>query len=130
MAHPNEMRDWGQEMFQKAGGDPAIFYVHGYWQLAPGEALLIDTPLPECEFWNMQINNWWMESLDYRYVPACINNGTVVPNADGTATLVVAHADPGRPNRRTTHGHNDGFLLLRWIRAAETPIPTIRKVVL
>ena len=130
MAHPNEMRDWGQEMFQKAGGDPAIFYVHGYWQLAPGEALLIDTPLPECEFWNIQINNWWMESLDYRYVPACINNGTVVPNADGTATIVVAHEDPGRPNWLTTHGHNEGFLLLRWIRAAETPIPTIRKVVL
>ena len=130
MAHPNEMRDWGQDMFQKAGGDPAIFYVHGYWTLEPGEALLIDTPIPDCEFWNIQINNWWMESLDYRYVPACINSGTVVPNADGTATIVVAHDDPGRPNWLTTHGHNQGFLLLRWVHAAQTPVPTIRKITL
>ncbi len=130
MAHPNEMRDWGQDMFQKAGGDPAIFYVHGYWKLEPGEALLIDTVIPECEFWNIQINNWWMESLDYRYVPACINNGTVVRNADGTATIVVAHHDPGLPNWLTTHGHSEGFLLLRWVHAAETPVPNVRRVTL
>jgi hypothetical protein len=128
MTHPNEMRDWGQDMFHKAGGDPAIFYVHGYWKLAPDEALLIETPLPECEFWNIQINNWWMESLDYRYVPACINKGSIVPNSDGTATIIVAHRDPERPNWLTTHGHDQGFLLLRWVNAKETPVPKLKVI--
>ena len=31
MTRPNELPDWGQDMFQKAGGDPEIFYLHGYW---------------------------------------------------------------------------------------------------
>ena len=133
MSRPNEMCDWGQDMFQKAGGDPAIFYVHGYWKLGPGERLVIDTPLPECEHWNIQVNNWWMESLDYRYVPACINKGSVVPNRDGTATIILSHDDPGeidgqRANWLTTHGHSEGFVLLRWVRAAAHPVPVARVV--
>lgn len=123
MTHPNEMRDWGQNMFQKAGGDPSIFYVHGYWKLRPNQALRIDTALPSCEHWNIQVNNWWMESLDYRYVPAVINNGSVVTNPDGTATIWIAHDDPGHGNWLTTHGHNQGFVLLRWVKASSIPIP-------
>lgn len=126
MAHPNTLRDWGQDMFQKAGGDPAIFYVHGYWKLAPGERLVIETEVPECEHWNIQVNNWWMESMDYRYVPAWVNAGSAVVGADGRVRIVLAHDDPGEPNWLTTHGHSEGHLLLRWVRATSHPIPEVR----
>lgn len=125
MTHPNQMRDWGQDMFHKAGGDPAIFYVHGYWKLGPGERLIIETPVPECEHWNIQVDNWWMESMDYRYVPACINAGNAVRNADGTVRIVLSAEDPGAPNWLTTHGHSEGHLLLRWVRANAHPIPKV-----
>lgn len=128
MAAPNELRDWGQDMFVKAGGDPAIFYVHGYWRLAPGEALVIDTDVPACEHWNLQVNNWWMESLDYRYLNAHVNKGNARLNDDGTATIVIADRDPGFGNWLTTAGHDQGFALLRWVRAAGHPIPTTRIV--
>jgi len=128
MAHPNEMRDWGQEMFQKAGGDPAIFYVHGYWKLAPGERLVIETEVPECEHWNIQVNNWWMESMDYRYLPACINAGNAVREADGRVRIILSEDDPGAPNWLTTHGHREGHLLLRWVRATSHPIPQVSVV--
>lgn len=128
MTRPNQMCDWGQEMFQKAGGDPAIFYVHGYWRLAPDEMLEITTEVPACEHWNIQVNNWWMESLEYRFVPANINMGSAVPNSDGSVTIRLAHDDPGEANWLTTHGHDEGFLLLRWVRADNHPIPHIKVV--
>jgi hypothetical protein len=49
------------------GGDPNIFYYHSYWSLQEDEALLIEIEgVPECRFWNLQLNNYWIESLDYR----------------------------------------------------------------
>jgi hypothetical protein len=128
MAHPNQMRDWGQDMFHKAGGDPAIFYCHGYWTLGPGEMLVIETDVPECEHWNIQVDNWWMESMDYRYVPTCINAGNAVREADGSVRIVLAAENPGIPNWLTTHGHSEGHMLLRWVRAVSHPIPRVRVV--
>ena len=68
LAHPNRLPLADQKVCQAAGGDPNIVYYHSYWQLADDEALVIHLPrIPDCRFWNLQINNWWMESLDYRY---------------------------------------------------------------
>lgn len=124
MTRPNELLDWGQDMFIKAGGDPSMFYVHGYWQLGSDEALVIETTVPECEHWNIQVNNWWMESLDYRYHTIHVNKKTARLNPDGTATIVIAHSDPGFGNWLRTDGHDCGFALLRWVNAKSTPVPT------
>lgn len=130
MTHPNELRDWGQEMFIKAGGDPQIFYVHGYWRLGLDEALVIETPEPACEHWNIQVNNWWMESLDYRYHPVWVNKHSAVRNDDGSLTFVIAARDPGFGNWLPTVGHDQGFVLLRWVKAAMEcpPVPTSRVI--
>ena len=49
-----------------AGGDPNIRYYHSYWKLSAGEVLRIRVRPPPCRCWNCQLNNHWMESLDYR----------------------------------------------------------------
>jgi len=125
---PNELPSRDQAMFQKVGGDPSIHYVHGYWQLAPDEALVIDTEVPRCTFWNIQLDNYWMESMDYRYLPAHVNAHTARRNADGTVRIVVAHADPGLPNFLDTAGHREGSMLLRWVDADRYPVPVCRVV--
>ncbi|MGH8679821.1 MAG: hypothetical protein ACREUQ_15935, partial [Burkholderiales bacterium] len=62
LKHPNQLPPADQALCQRVGGDPNIFYYHGCWQLAPDEALVIHLArIPECRFWNLQINNWWME---------------------------------------------------------------------
>ena len=127
-AHPNTLATVDQSPFRRAGGDPNIFYLHGYWVVADDEALVIETPVPECALWNFQINNYWMESLDYRYFPVCVNKHTARYNSDGSVTLVIASSDPGVGNFLGTAGHGSGTMLLRWTSARHHPIPACRLV--
>ncbi|HIF99629.1 MAG TPA: DUF1214 domain-containing protein [Myxococcales bacterium] len=109
-----------------AHGDPHIQYYHGYWELGPDEALLIEVKPPVCEYWNFQLNNHWMESLDYRYHRIDLNHHAAVQAADGTVRLIVAHKDPGLPNWLDTASHRRGTMCLRWIRAQTHPQPVTR----
>jgi len=127
-ANPNQLATLDQAPFRRAGGDPNIFYLHGYWQLAEEEALVIHTAVPECQLWNFQLDNFWMESLDYRYLPICVNKNTAVYNGDGTVTIVVAARDSGVANFIDTAGHTEGTMLLRWVGAREHPVPQCRVV--
>jgi hypothetical protein len=127
--HPNQLPPADQAVCQKAGGDPNIFYYHSYWKLAPDEALVVHVArVPECRFWNLQINNYWMESLDYRYHRICHNKHSATLDADGGVTLVIAHRDPGHPNWLETTGHDSGTMCLRWVGAKEPVHPTTRVV--
>ena len=111
-----------------AHGDPNIFYFHGYWELGPDEALAIEVTPPACQYWNFQLNNHWMESLDYRYHTIAVNHHGARYHADGSVRLVVAHRDPGVPNWIDTAGHRRGTMCWRWIRAAAHPRPETRVV--
>jgi hypothetical protein len=127
MTRPNELPDFGQEMFQRAGGDPEIFYLHGYWTIRPDQAWVIRTEVPDCRYWNFQLDNWWMESLDHAR-KITVNKHTATLDPDGRLTLVVADRDPGAVNWIDTCGHRAGTALLRWLGAAEHPIPECRVV--
>jgi hypothetical protein len=127
MTRPNELPDWGQEMFQKAGGDPEIFYLHGYWSLEPGQAWVIETAVPEAPYWNFQLDNWWMESMDWDQ-RITVNKHTARLDDDGRLTLVVAAHDPGWGNWIDTTGHASGTALLRWVGTDHHPLPTCRVV--
>lgn len=126
MTRPNELPDFGQSTFQRAGGDPEIYYLHGYWTLRPGEAWVIDTEVPNCPYWNFQVNNWWMESLDHRRSISVNKHTAKLDN--GQLTIVVAERDPGVGNWIDTCGHRSGTALLRWLGANSHPIPKCRVV--
>lgn len=64
--HCNKLPLFDQATSDAVGGDPTIRYFHSYWRLGPNEALVVTVMPPECTFWNMQINNHFSESLDYR----------------------------------------------------------------
>jgi hypothetical protein len=126
--YPNAFAPFPQETCYRTGGDPLIYYLHGYWQLAADEALVIDSQVPECEIWNFQLDNYWMESLDYRYHRICLNTHSAMVAADGSVTMVLAHRDPGQPNWLETAGHDNGTLCMRWVGAAEIVHPETRVV--
>lgn len=127
-SHANQLPRFDQEVSNKAGGDPNIAYYHSYWKLAPDEALVIEATPPQCEYWNFQLNNYWMESLEYRYHRIHLNSATCAYERDGRLRIVVAHRDPGVRNWLSTVGHDQGTMCFRWVRAKEHPVPDTRVV--
>jgi hypothetical protein len=126
--HTNELPRFDPDVSLAAGGDPNIAYYHSHWRLKPDEALVIEATPPQCELWNFQLNNYWMESLDYRHFTIHTNSHLVRYEADGSVRIVVAHDDPGLPNWIDTAGHSSGTMCFRWVRAHEHPQPTCQVV--
>ena len=126
--HSNELPMFDQDVSNNAGGDPNITYYHSHWSLGPDEALVIDAIPPVCDHWNFQLNNYWMESLDYRYYTIHTNKHLATYADDGSLRIIVAHEDPGLPNWINTVGHANGTMSFRWIFAETTPQPQTRVV--
>ena len=129
--HINQLPPANQALCQAVGGDPNIFYYHSYWQLADDEVLVIDVAsIPNCDTWNFQLNNYWMESLDYRYFTIHVNKHTAVYQADGSIRIIVSHQNPGLPNWIQTAGHQQGTMCFRWIGAQSQVHPTTQVMTL
>ena len=114
--HTNRLPLFDPETSNAAGGDPNIIYYHSHWRLADNESLEIEVTPPDCDSWNFQLNNYWMESLDYRYFTVCINKASAIYQPGGSVKLTVAHRDPGTPNWIDTCGHREGTMCWRWYR--------------
>ncbi len=129
-AHANQLPLFDAKLATAAGGVPHIAYYHGYWQLQPDEALVIEVTPPACDYWNFQLNNHWMESLDYRYFQISVNKQGARVRPDGSVRVVVAHRqpDPALGNWIDTCGHERGTMCWRWVRAAQHPAPRTRVV--
>ena len=129
LPHSNQLPPANQALCQSVGGDPNIFYYHSHWALAEDQALVIHIDkVPDCDFWNLQINNYWMESLDYRYHQICFNKHQARYDDKGGVTLVLSERDPGVGNWLQTAGIRQGTLCLRWVGAEEQCHPTTRVI--
>ena len=126
---PNTLPLMNPEITRSVGGDANILYYHGYWQLAEDEALVVEVDqVPDCETWNIQINNYWMESLDYRHHRICINKHNADYETKGGIRLILAHRDPSHPNWLHTASHREGTLCFRWVGARDPVAPKCRRV--
>ena len=129
--HLNRLPRFDQALSDSMGGVPDIAYYHSYWKLADDEALVIDATPPPCDHWNFQLENHWMESLDYHLHRIHTNSKLATTNGDGSVRVVVAHRDPGVPNWIETAGHSFGAMCWRWVRPesmSAAPEPRARVV--
>lgn len=130
--HINLLPEDDQKRCQDAGGDPNIHYYQSYWKLAKDEALYIHlNDIPECQTWNFQVSNYWMQSLDYRFFRIGVNKFTAHYEPDGSVKIVIAHEDPGPRYRNwlTTLGHDQGGMLGRYVGAKIWPKQMSAKLV-
>ncbi|MFO1241257.1 MAG: DUF1214 domain-containing protein [Sphingomonadaceae bacterium] len=126
--NPNQFAAIDQSMFQKGGGAKDIYYAHSYWRIEPDEAWVIEVTPPECDYWNFQLDNWWMESFDYRFRQITLNKSSAKLEADGSVRIICAARDPGVGNWIDTCAHREGTALLRWAGAKVHPLPHARIV--
>jgi hypothetical protein len=113
--HPNQLTSIGAA-YGNSGGSPDHLMYFGYWQVAPGEALVLRVRLAECDYWNFQACTWWMENFDsYEDDRGYITKRTAKLEPDGTVVLVLAHEDPGFGNHIDLFGHDHGTMNLRFV---------------
>jgi hypothetical protein len=120
--------DFDQTMWQAIGGNAKTWYTQGVYDLAPDEALVIDTDIPESSYFSFQLNNMWFESLDYAHRRIYYNKYTTLREADGRARYVISARDPGMANWLDTCGHRRGSMMWKWNDCANPPRPVVRKV--
>jgi hypothetical protein len=125
---PNRIYEADQSVWQRGGGDPKIWYGHAYYDLQPGEAWVLEATPPPCRFWNFQLDNWWMESLDHVHQKIWINGAQAKLEPDGRVIVVCADRDPGFGNWVDLAGHRQGTALWRWIEAEQHPVPACKVV--
>jgi hypothetical protein len=110
------------------GGAETIRYGNDYYRLAPGEAMIIETDVPDARYWAFQLCGLWFEGRDYANRQTSINNFQAVLDGDGRFRCVLAHEDPGVPNWLDAAGHTEGLLQYRWIWTQTNPRPSCRVV--
>jgi hypothetical protein len=127
-SRPNQVHPTDEELLAVAQGDPNTRYHNGYFDLGPDEALVVDLDPPACDYWNFQLCNHWLESLDFWHHDIHVNSETAIREADGSVRIFVAPRDPGRSNWLDTAGHRRGCIALRWVGAKEQRLARCRVV--
>ena len=118
---PNEISEPAETDPNIPMADPFQAASRAFFRLADDEALLIDAPVAECRYTNIQLANVWMESLDYASRQSSLNHTTAHVDADGRVRYVISRQDPGVQNWLDTAGHAEGSLMARWTYCDEYP---------
>ncbi len=109
-------------------GLDAARYVFCFYDLAPDEALIIETEVPDARYWSLQLYTLgWFEGPGIGFRTTSINHVQAVPSSDGRVRAVLAHRDPGVPNWIDTQERLQALVTLRsfWV-SSEPEMPSTR----
>lgn len=127
---PNAVRRWSAMTGGAAFTEPGIDYVRGAWNLADGEALVIEGTVPPCRHWNIVLYSRFLNSLDYRHRVVCRTAATSTVT-DGRFRFVLAERDPGVDGYDwlDTEGRAFGLFVMRFLQPVGEPeLPSVRRV--
>jgi hypothetical protein len=115
--------------FAEMGGVQNQFYWQAIFDLSPGEALILETELPQVRpYWNVQMNDPIFNAIEFVYRQTSLNGHTARVDTDGKFRAVVSKEDPGVPNWLDTGGYWQGTIIGRWTACDSAPIPTLKRV--
>ncbi|MEM7434566.1 MAG: MYXO-CTERM sorting domain-containing protein [Myxococcota bacterium] len=98
----------------EGAGVPSAVSSAGRYELENGEAMIIETPMPDVVHGGIQIGNLWIESIDYQTRQTSLNWFQSYADDDGIIRYVLAAEDPGVPNWLDISGHPRGGIFMRW----------------
>ena len=114
-----------------AKGLAAARYAFCFWDLADGEALIVESDVPDARYWSLQLYvPGWFELVDPVERISSRNHTQTEVLAGGRIQVVVSPVDPGVANWLDTGGRPQGRCTLRWFWPAgeEGPAPVARVV--
>lgn len=119
-----EYDDWADR-----GGVSGQHYYQGLLRLAPHQAVILETELPDSvRYWNVQLSDPLWNAIDWMNHQSSLNGGQAHIDSDGRVRIVVALQDPGVPNWLDAAGHHEVGIMLRWMQASSGPEPLLRVV--
>lgn len=104
--HPNRFTD-----FVARGDVPALSW--GYFQVPPGQAWIVEMPVPESPYWSIQPGTIWFRTLDFANRHSSLNSAQATIDGDGIFRTVFSHEDPGVANWIDLQGIRNGAALVR-----------------
>jgi Protein of unknown function (DUF1214) len=108
-----------------AKGLDAARYAFCFWDLHPGQALVVEAAVPDARYWSLQLYELaWFRLLDPVERQSSLNHTQVRTDTDGRVRVVVAADDPGVTNWLDTGGRPAGLLTFRWFWGTGDPGPT------
>lgn len=111
------------------GGVPGQHYYQGLFQLEPGQALLLETAIPDrVRYWNVQLGDPVWNTVDWLNRQSSLNGGQARIDTDGCFRAVIALEDPGVPNWLDPGGWTEGAMMLRWLEASDPVEPSLRLI--
>lgn len=111
------------------GGLAGQHYYQGIFALEPGQAMILETDVPEkVRYWNIQLNDPLWNSIEWFNRQSSLNAAQATLDSDGKFRAVIALQDPGVPNWLDPGGHLTGSLMLRWTQANYGPAPCLKIV--
>lgn len=127
---PNQMNEGAAELVSEMAGTPHNYYQLCFVELEPGQALELTLDPPACRYWSVHLNNWWLESPEYRDGQSvCINDAQAEREADGTIRMLVGPDDPGGGNWLDTKGRTQTTLLARYLLPEGELPPIVTRVI-
>ncbi|MGI9603774.1 MAG: DUF1214 domain-containing protein [Acidimicrobiales bacterium] len=127
---PNVMNEAGADLVSEMAGTPHNHYQLCYVKLEPGQALELELRPPECRYWSVHLNNWWLESPEFRDGQSvCVNDAQAERQPDGTVKMLVGPDDPGGGNWLDTKGRTETILLARYLLPEDELPPIITNLI-
>ncbi len=110
------------------GASPRAGYACAYWDLKPGEALIIDSVVPEAKYWSLQLTTPFWDTLDFSYHQSGLNGRQMKIDADNHFRCVLSFEDPGIANWLDPIGLPQGQCMFRYYDGKPFETPTAKVV--
>jgi hypothetical protein len=127
-------KQFGAHSFFKAsasndsGTNPGATYWMCIYELAEDDALIVETDVPRCRYWGVQLTDVFVNTTEYVHHQSSLSGHQATLDRDGKFRAVVSKRDPGVPNWLDPVDHTQGTVYLRWYLAETEAAPTVRKV--
>lgn len=114
--------------FMSTAGMDELHYGKGCFDLAAGEAMILEFAPPDCRYWGFQLMNDFWETLPFDMHQSSLNGHQARLDPDGVFRAVIAAADPGVPNWLDPVGNSKGLICARILRPRSPPKVSLKKV--